>query len=204
MLVEIAGTRINLGERGSAVAGSTSTLVQALFGTPPSAPVHLPPDEALVRLITDRTVDVVAVLGGQPVPLIANMKPEARRFVKLLQWSRRHPAGERAASQFASSTLRMRSYPNLLTEDVPAIGVRSVLVANDHDSKAARDALARLARSLCRNLGALHKHGHPKWREVKGTLPDVGAGIAYHEATSREINLCIADRVSGMLERLPR
>jgi hypothetical protein len=122
--------------------------------------------------------------------------------VKLLRWSGHHPAGERAASQLASSTLRMRNYPNLLAEDVPAIGVRALLVANDHDAKPARDALARLARSLCRNLGALHKHGHPKWREVRGALPDVGAGIPYHEATSREINLCLADRLSGQLAPL--
>jgi uncharacterized protein len=195
---EIRGARLNLGERGSGTAHATAGLYRLLFNAPPpDTSTHLAPEDALVKLITDRSIDVVSLVAGQPAPLLAAMKPEARKFVKLLRWSPRHPASERVYMKFRPMTVRSRSYPNLLAEDLPALGVRTVLIANDHESRTLRDALARLARSLCRNLPALQQHGHPKWREINASLPDLGPGWVYHPATSKEINLCIADRVSG-------
>lgn len=195
---EIRGARLNLGEPGSATAHSTALLHRLLFDAPPpAASTNLAPEDALVKLITDRSIDVVPVVAAQPAPLLAGMKPEARRFVKLLRVSPRHPSSERVHSKYRPMLVRARSYPNLLAEDLPALGVRTVLIANDHDSKTTRDALARLARSLCRNLPVLQQHGHPKWRETNASLPDLGAGWVYHPATSKEINRCIADRVQG-------
>lgn len=194
---EIRDARLNLGEQGSGTAQATEAFYRLLFDAPPPASSsRLAPDEALVKLITDRSVDVVAVLAGQPSPLLAGMKPEARKFVKLLRWSPRHPSSERLYTKYRPMVVRARSYPNLLAEDLPALGVRTVLFANDHDSKTSRDALARFARSLCRNLPTLRAQGHPKWREVNDALPDLGAGWVYHPSTSKEINLCIADRLS--------
>jgi uncharacterized protein len=194
---EIRDARINFGERGTGPAVTVTTLYRLMFDAAPANASYLGTEDALVKLITDQSVDVVPVVGGQPAPLVAAMKPEARKFVKLLRVSNRHAATERAMATYPAAVVRARTYPNLLTDDVPTLGVRAVLVGNDHDSRPVREALARLARSLCRNLPALQKHGHPKWREVSGMLPDIGAGIPYHPATSKEINLCIADRVSG-------
>ena len=195
---EIREARLNLGERGSGTAHAMAVLHRLLFdAAPPASSTHLAPEDALVKLITDRSVDVVSLVAGQPAPLLSGMKPEARKFVKLLRWSPRHPASERVYSKYRPMTVRSRSYPNLLAEDLPALGVRTVLIANDHESKTLRDALARLARSLCRNLPALQQGGHPKWREVSASLPDLGPGWVYHPATAKEINLCIADRVQG-------
>lgn len=195
---EIRDARLNLGERGSGTAHTTSVVYRLLFDALPSATsTNLAPEEALVKLITDRSVDVVAVVAGQPAPLLAAMKPEARKFVKLLHVSPGHPSSERVFSKYPPTLVRARSYPNLLTEDLPAFGIRATLIANDHDSPASRDALARFARSLCRNLPMLQRHGHPKWREVNAALPDLGFGWVYHPATSKEVNLCIADRIAA-------
>jgi TRAP-type uncharacterized transport system substrate-binding protein len=195
---EIRDARLNLGERGSATAHATSALYRLLFdASPPASSRTLAPEDALVKLITDRSIDVVAVVAAQPAPLLAAMKPEARKFVKLLRLSPRHPSSERAYSKYRPMVVRARSYPNLLSEDLPALGVRTVLIANDHDSKTTRDALARFARSLCRNLPVLQQHGHPKWREMNASLPDLGPGWAYHPASSKEINLCLAERLAG-------
>jgi TRAP-type uncharacterized transport system substrate-binding protein len=195
---DIRDARLNLGERGSATAHATTALYRLLFDAPPPASsTHLPPEDALVKLITDRSVDVVVVVAGQPAPLIAGMKPEARKFVKLLRLNPDHASSSRVYAKYRPAQLRARSYPNLLSEDLPALGARTVLIANDHDSKPTRDALARLARSVCRNLPVLQRHGHPKWRDINGALPDLGPGWVYHHATAKEINLCIADRLAG-------
>ena len=195
---EIRDTRLNLGERGSGTAQAIAEFYRLLFDAPPPASsTYLASEDALVKLITDRSIDVVAVVAGQPAPLLAGMKPEARKFVKLLRFSPRHPSSDRLLSKYRPMVVRARSYPNLVVDDLPALGLRAVLIANDHDSKPIRDALARFARSLCRNLPALQQHGHPKWREINASLPDLGPGWVYHPATSKEVNLCIADRVSG-------
>lgn len=195
---EIRDSRLNLGGAGSGTAHTASSLYRLLFGAPPPASsASLATEDALVKLITDRSVDVVAVMTGQPAALLAGMKPEARKFVKLLRWSPRHASSERVLSRYRPMVVRARNYPNLLAEDVPALGVRSVLIAHDHDSKSSRDAIARLARSLCRSLPVLQQQGHPKWGEVNASLPDLGAGWVYHPATSKEINLCLAERLGG-------
>ena len=41
---------------------------------PEASASYLPNDQALIKLITDRSVDVAVVAAGQPAPIIANMK----------------------------------------------------------------------------------------------------------------------------------
>ncbi|HVF64531.1 MAG TPA: TAXI family TRAP transporter solute-binding subunit [Casimicrobiaceae bacterium] len=194
---EIGDARVNRGPRGSSTAQTMTTFNRLLGQVPASAAsLELTIEDALVKLITDRSIDVVPVVAAQPAAVLSGMKPEAKKFVKVLRLSPRHPSSDRLLSVYRPSTIRAKSYPNLLHEDLPALGVQAILVAHDHESSAARDALARFARSLCRNLPALKSHGHAKWREVGGSLPDLGTGWIYHSATSKEINLCIADRAA--------
>ena len=195
---ELGDLRLNLGERGSGTAVAMSAIHRLLFGMPPGlAATSLATEDALARLITDRSVDVVPVIAGQPASILADMKPEARRFVKVLDMRPGHASTERVLAKYRPMVLRERSYPNLLTADLRVPGIAMVMVANDHESRTVRDALVRLARSVCRNLDVLRQNGHPKWREIAIALPDLGPGWTYHPATSKEINLCIADRVAG-------
>ena len=69
-------------------------------------------EDALVKLIADKSVDVVALVLGQPAKLLTDMKPEVRQFIKLLKVdpNRRHDEG-RAQDVFpgdrsASPTIR--------------------------------------------------------------------------------------------------
>ena len=57
-------------------------------------PVPDPRQDALVKLISDESVDVVVVAAGQPAPLIANMRPEAQRFIKFLKFDTNHPSAK--------------------------------------------------------------------------------------------------------------
>jgi len=198
---EIRDARINAGELGSGTALTTATLYRLMFGQPlPDATASfLKNEDALVRLITDKTIDVVAVIAGQPAKLIVDMKPEARQLIRLLKFDLNPPTSRAALRTYFAATVRASSYPNLLTEDLPALAVKAYLVTYDFSLKGTKDALARFARSLCQNLPVLQEKGHPKWREVGVSLPDLGRGWFYYQPTTKELRSCIAARDSARL-----
>src|SRR5439155_4922496 len=78
---EIKGARINAGELGSGTALTTTTLYRLMFNEPiaEANASFLTNEDALVKLITDKSLDVVAVIAGQPAKLLVDMKPEARQ-----------------------------------------------------------------------------------------------------------------------------
>ena len=154
----------------------------------------MPNDEALVKLITDKSIDVAVVAAGQPAPIIANMKPEAQKFIKLLKFDPKHPSSKRPLSIYAPSTVRAASYPNLLTEDFTTISVGAFLVTYDYKLAATTQYLVRFARSLCQNFDTLQKSGHPKWREVSLALPELNKGWTYYPPIARELRSCVARR----------
>ena len=75
---EIRNAKINAGQLGSGTALTSATLYRLMFGEPMSETnaTYLSNEDALVKLITDKTVDVVAIVAGQPAKLLA--RHEAR------------------------------------------------------------------------------------------------------------------------------
>jgi len=189
---EIRDARINAGEIGSGTALTTSTLYRLMFARalPEDRTTFLSNENALVKLIEDKSVDVVAIVAGQPARLLTDMKPEARQFIKLLKVDSRHPTTRSVQKTYFPATVRATSYPNLLSEDLPAFAVRAFLVTYDYNLLQTKQSLARLARSLCKNFPALQSNGHPKWREVELALPDLGRGWFYYAPTFRELRAC--------------
>lgn len=196
---EIKNAKINAGELGSGTALTTSTLYRLLFNQSlptDSSTSFFTNEDALVKLITDRTVDVVAIIGGQPTKLLADMKPEARQVIRMLKFDPNQPASKAALRTYFSATVRASSYPNLLTEDVPALAVKAYLVTYDFNLQGTRDYLRRFSRSLCQNFGVLREKGHAKWREVEMSLPNLGRGWFYYPVTANEIRACVLPRTS--------
>ncbi|MDQ3446131.1 MAG: TAXI family TRAP transporter solute-binding subunit [Pseudomonadota bacterium] len=191
---EIRNAKINAGELGSGTALTSATLYRLMFGEaiPDTNATYVSNEEALVKLITDKTIDVVAVVAGQPAKLLADMKPEARQHIKLLKFDPNHPSSKAALKSYFPATVRASNYPNLLAEDLPGLAVRAFLVTYDYQLKGAGSNLIRFARSLCKNFPTLQEKGHPKWREVELALPDLGRGWFYYAPTAREIRSCVA------------
>ena len=190
---DIKDAKINGGVLGSGAALITHTLYRMMFNGPvPEANASfLSNEDALVKLIGDKSVDVVVVAAGQPAPLIANMKPEAQKFIKLLKFDPAHPSSKLPLTVYSSSTVKASSYPNLLQEDFTTISVGAFLVTYDYNLEGTVDNLTRFARSLCQNFSTLQAQGHPKWREVSLTLPTLGPGWTYYSPTTREIRACL-------------
>ena len=193
---EIQGKRINTGPIGSGTALTTTTLYRLMFGEPiPDAnAAFLSNEDALAKLVTDKSVDVVAVIAGQPAKLLIDMKPESRQYIKLLKFDPDHPSAAPALTTYFQATVRAENYPNLLTQDLSALAVKAYLVTYDFNLGNTRQHLAKLVRSLCQNYGALQSNGHPKWREVELALPDLGRGWLYYAPTASEIRACVASK----------
>jgi TRAP transporter TAXI family solute receptor len=191
---EIKNAKINAGELGSGTALTSSTLYRLMFGEPmPDASVsYLSNEEALAKLVTDKTIDVVAVVAGQPAKLLVDMKPESRQLIKLLKFDPNDPSSEAVLKTYFPATVRASNYPNLLTADIPGLAVKAFLVTYDFQLKDTETYLRHMARSLCQNFPTLQEKGHPKWREVELALPDLGRGWFYYAPTKREIRSCIA------------
>ena len=201
---EIYHARINAGEMGSGTALTTSTLYRQMFGEAlPDDATFLSNENALLKLTDDKTVDVVAIVAGQPAKLLADMKPEARQFIKLLKVDHSHPSTKTVLRTYFPATVREASYPNLLTEDVPAFAVRAFLVTYDYNLKDTKKSLARLAESLCENFPKLTAKGHPKWKEVELSLPDLGRGWYYYRPTMDQLRSCIRSNVAKV-DRAPK
>ena len=193
-LHDIKDAKINGGVVGSGAALITHTLYRMMFKgpIPEQNASYLSNEEALVKLIGDKTVDVVVVAAGQPAPLIANMKPEAQKYIKLLKFDPNHPSSKLPLTVYTYSTVNASSYPNILRENFTTIAVGAYLVTYDYNLEFTVSHLTRFARSLCENFATLQAKGHPKWREVNLSLPALGPGWVYYPPTTREIRACLA------------
>jgi len=191
-LHDIRDARINGGVVGSGAALITHTLYRMMFNGPiPEAKSSfLTNEEALVKLIGDKSVDVVVVAAGQPAPLISNMKPEAQKYIKLLKFDPAHPSSKLPLTVYSQSTINTSSYPQLLQQDFTTISVGAFLVTYDFNMGGTVSHLAKFAKSLCQNFPTLQEKGHPKWREVNLKLPDLPAGWTYYAPTTKEFRAC--------------
>jgi TRAP transporter TAXI family solute receptor len=191
-LHEIKDAKINVGPLLSGTAMSATTLYKQMFGTaiPDANASFLTNEEALVKLTGDRSIDVVVVVAGQPAKLLADMQPEARKLVKLLEFDRTHATPQAVLSTYFPAVVRAASYPNILSRDIQGVAVKAFLVTFDFRTQPTSGLLARLGRSFCHNFGRLQSEGHPKWREVDLTLPELGRGWRYYTPAAREIKAC--------------
>lgn len=193
-LHDLKNAKINGGLVGSGAAFITATLYKQMFGVemPEAQASYLSNAEALGKLVTDKSVDVVVVAAGQPAPIITGMKPEAQKLIKFLKFDPNHPSSKAALKVYAPANIRATSYPSLLTQDFTTISVGAFLVTYDYNLQSTVEYMTRFARSLCNNFGQLQEKGHPKWKEVALALPELNTGWTYYPATAREIRACIA------------
>lgn len=191
---EIQNAKIGAGESGSGTALTSATLYRLMFGEPmPQATTsYSSNEEALIKLVTDKTIDVVAVVAGQPAKLLVDMKPESRKLIKLLKFDPNHASSAAVLKTYFAADVLAKNYPNLLASDIAGLAVKAFLVTYDFQFKETESHLRNMARSLCQNFATLQEKGHPKWREVEMALPNLGRGWFYYPATTQEIRACMA------------
>ena len=189
---QIGDATINVGTPGSSTATTTEAIYRLVFGKPLAGnqASHLPHAEALVKLVTDRSLDVVAIAAAQPAELLARMTPEARQYVKVLRLDPDHPATRAAVRVYPVATLRAASYPTLFSKDQPTFGIAMYLVTLDFRDHVTETRLIQFGRSLCRNFSALRAKGRSNWREVELRLAPLPNGWTYYPPTRDELRNC--------------
>lgn len=195
---EIKDKKLSIGPVGSGTALSATTLYRLMFNQPlPEAnATYVSNEEALIKLTTDKSVDVAVIVAGQPAKLFADMKPEARQFIKLLKLDDKAPETQRAVETYYPAAIRPSSYPNWITEEVPTLTVKAFLVTYDYNLQHTTRYLNAFAESLCQNFDQLQAQGHAKWKEVKLELPALGKGWSYYPPMERTMRNCIAQRTA--------
>jgi hypothetical protein len=191
-LESMRGARINLGPIDGNTAVSVMNYYQKLFGEPIAndKASFLSHEEALVRLVTDRTIDVVAIVGEQPVRVLADMRADARRFVRLVGAAPAN-ADPLLSRSYPAERLQARHYGNLLDRDVATVSVRAVLAAWEERRGEHELALAMFARGLCERFPRLQREGHAGWRDVTLVQPEPAMGWYYASPLVRgEIRRC--------------
>ena len=195
---ELKGKKIGIGPLGSGTALTSRTVYQLMFGEP--MPVenrqYLSNEEALTKLTVDKSIDVVVIIAGQPAKLFADMKAEARNYIKLLKLDDAAPETARAKKTYFPATIRASSYTTWLPADVPSLTVKAYLVTYDYNLRSTVGDMTRFADSLCINFDKLQASGHPKWKQVKLELPPLNQGWRYFGPMERRLRGCIAAKAS--------
>ncbi|WP_025916845.1 TAXI family TRAP transporter solute-binding subunit [Herminiimonas sp. CN] len=198
---EMKDKKINVGPVGSGTALSATTLYRLMYGQnlPDGNASYLSNEEALLKLTEDKSIDVVVIVAGQPAKLFADMKPEARQYIKLLRLDEKAPEIQRATKIYFPAVIRSASYPNWISQDVPTLTVKAFLVTYDYNLKMTKAYLRRFADALCLNFDNLQNHGHQKWRQVGMALPPLGKGWTYYAPMAQVLRDCAAHRVAAGL-----
>jgi TRAP transporter TAXI family solute receptor len=193
---EIRNKKIGVGPIGSGTALTSRTVYQLMFGEPmPAANAqYLSNEEALAKLTVDKSIDVAIIVAGQPAKLFADMKPEARNYIKLLKLDDAAPETSNAKKTYFPATIRASSYANWLAADISTLTVKAYLVTYDYGLQATVGNLGRFAESLCTNFDKLQASGHPKWKQVRLELPALGQGWRYFGPMEKRLRACIAKR----------
>ena len=185
---EIENTRINVGPLHADTALTVATLYRLMFNAalPDQQTSFHSHQNALVKL-TEQTVDVVALVAPQPARILADMKSEARRFVKLLKFDPKHAGTSGALKVYSPRIIPAAIYPNLLDEDLPVLAVKIYLVSHGRN-----DVLqSRFANAWCQNLERLRAEGHPGLSALELALPPLATGWHYSRPFERELSACV-------------
>lgn len=189
---EIRDKRINIGPVGSGAAMSAATVYRQMFDATmaPENVSTMAHEEALLRLARDKAVDVVVIVAGQPAHFFTGMEPGVEKHFKLLKFDKSVPNATTLAQTYFPATIRRSSYAQWLTEDVPTLAVKTMLVTYEYRSRQTEAMLVSFAQSLCRNFPMLQKDGHPKWRQVNLQQSELPKGLAYYGPTQPILDGC--------------
>jgi len=144
----------------------------------------------------DRQVDVVVLIGGQPLPLLQRLGKD----YKLLASNIKNDATESLLKDYSIGFADQKNYP-FLPKHMPVMMVQSYLVTAQFRDKQRNDFVKKLASSLCQNFDELQGHGHEKWKSLTWSpqnpkLPSLLSGWSYSTVTKPILESC-ASNASG-------
>ena len=145
-------------------------------------------------------IDVIVLVGGQPLGLLEKNAPAN---LKLLKLDPGHPSSASVLAEYQKSDILKSSYPqlNIVGTSSLSLAVDSYLVtANFADSKR-NQYVKEFADQFCAKIGTLQERGHPKWKALTwqpgSPLPSLAAGWQYSDHVKSRLASCQSGAVSG-------
>ncbi|MEO1942185.1 MAG: TAXI family TRAP transporter solute-binding subunit [Campylobacterales bacterium] len=162
---DIRDSKIEIGPPESGTALTTAILYRELFHRDlPVDQIFQDPLKKALQKLREGKVDVVVVVGGQPLLGLEQLGKKGESF-KFLRYDSHHPL---QAKDYEITYISPTSY-SWNREKVPTVGVRSYLVTFNYQGNAVV-GLGRFGYQFHRQLPTLKREGHPKWREVSEEL----------------------------------
>lgn len=140
-------------------------------------------------------VDVMVLVGGQPLRLLAANIPEN---LKLLKFDPNHPTAAKLVRDYRRADILKASYPllNIAEASQPSLSVDSYLITANFIDADRRQFVATMADRFCEKFDELQAKGHPKWKALTwkpgAPLPALSAGWQYSTRAKERLNRCRA------------
>ncbi len=172
---ELQGKTISVGPPKSSGSVTATGVYRAMFGDAPKRVAHFSVTEALRKLLDERSIDAIALVGTAPAALLGKQGTTALSSLVLLAVDRDHPASRSGTAAYLPATIRASEHADWLKQDAAGLAVMSFLVTNAHGDTETMGRVGALVKAMCEGQATLRSHGHPKWREVPLGL-DLNAG----------------------------
>lgn len=190
---QIRRARFAIGPGSSSSALTAQRLYQRLFGSalPSRQTVEAGRDEGLEHLLARRDVDVLVLVGAQPDPWLAQLPPERRDQLRLLNVDPKSTTSRRAVSAYPIEHVpRNRGSGLEPPSGLNAFSVMSYLVADSTHFADSDREIYNAAEAFCHNLPELQGRGHERWRDVAPGTPPRGIDMPVAEPARRAISAC--------------
>jgi uncharacterized protein len=145
-------------------------------------------------------IDVLVLVGGQPLKLLqANIPPNLR----LLKFDPAHGTSAKVLRDYRRADIQKSSYPSLNIDDaaVPSLAVDSYLITANFISEDRNRFITTLADQFCEKFNDLQSKGHPKWKSLTwrpgSPLPPLSVGWQYSARVKDRLSRCQTQSAAG-------
>ena len=138
-------------------------------------------------------MDVIVLVGGQPLKLLATNIPDN---LKLLKFDPNQPTSARLVQEYRRADIQKASYPllNIADASQPSLSVDSYLITANFSDPDRRQFVSGLADRFCEKFDELQAKGHPKWKALTwkpgAPLPALSAGWQYSTRAKERLSRC--------------
>ena len=140
-------------------------------------------------------VDVVVLVGGQPLGLLEKNIPGN---LKLLKFQPDQPSSLTLLQDYRKAEIHKSSYPQLNIDGngQPTLAVDSYLITANFADPKRNEFIKTFAGNFCSKLDTLQEKGHPKWKALAwqpgSPLPSLAQGWQYSEKVKQTLANCVA------------
>lgn len=140
-------------------------------------------------------VDVLVLVGGQPLSLLEKNIPTN---LKLLKFDPTQPASNALLKDYTKADIKQASYPqlNMAGSASPSLAVDSYLITANFADSQRNQYIKDFADQFCLKFGMLQANGHPKWKSLTwqpgAALPPLAAGWQYSDKVKERLSSCKA------------